>query len=79
MQKDEKLVQKRKGQKSFLTRRSYQSYIYNFFKTKTFSINIKKEKGKYIKNRKNITALRGIQEMAKKNGNEEREEECIRT
>ena len=42
----------------------------------TFSINIKKEKGKYIKN---ITALRGIQEMAKKNGNEEREEECIRT
>ena len=76
MQKDEKLVQKRKGQKSFLTRRSYQSYIYNFFKTTTFSINIKKEKGKYIKN---ITALRGIQEMAKKNGNEEREEECIRT
>ena len=75
MQKDEKLVQKRKGQKSFLTRRSYQSYIYNFFKTTTFSINIKKEKGKYIKN---ITALRGIQEMAKKNGNEEREE-CIRT
>ena len=76
MQKDEKLVQKRKGQKNFLTRRSYLSYIYNFFKTTTFSINTKKEKGKYIKN---ITALRGIQEMAKKNGNEEREEECIRT
>ena len=70
MQKDEKLVQKRKGQKNFLTRRSYLSYIYNFFKTTTFSINTKKEKGKYIKN---ITALRGIQEMAKKNGNEERE------
>ena len=52
MQKDEKLVQKRKGQKNFLTRRSYLSYIYNFFKTTTFSINTKKEKGKYIKNRK---------------------------
>ena len=74
MQKDEKLVQKRKGQKKFLTRRSYLSYIYNFFKTTTFSINTKKEKGKYIKKiEKNITALRGIQEMAKKNGNEERE------
>ena len=57
MQKDEKLVQKRKGQKNFLTRRSYLSYIYNFFKTTTFSINTKKEKGKYIKNRKKISPL----------------------